>query len=218
VAVRPCREDIVAAAVARRGEIVRAVVFADVTCLEVEAQGTGIHKKMETFAAGSDIHAVSVPAGGHDGEYRPGGVPPEMPTLLAGSRPDRVKRAQSFHAKARAVVEVIRNLIALEAEDAFLHWEQSAAQAAEAREAADTADQLADDLSKDYAARLNVKVVDVINAYVLASQARSQYNEYLYEQILALADLERITAGAFCARLAEAASARPAAEKANNSR
>ena len=43
------------------------------------------------------------------------------------------------------------------------------------------------------------------NSRVLAAQARSQYNEYLYRQIVALADLERITGGAFCARLVEIA-------------
>jgi len=46
-------------------------------------------------------------------------------------------------------------------------------------------------------------VEDVVTAQVMASQARSQYNEFLYRQILTLADLERITAGGFCAGLAE---------------
>ena len=42
-----------------------------------------------------------------------------------------------------------------------------------------------------------------MTARVLAAQSRAQYNEYLYHKILALADLERITAGGFCARLVE---------------
>jgi hypothetical protein len=218
VGVRPCREEVIALALSRRGELIRAAIFAEVTCLEVEAQGTGIHKKMETFAAGSDIHAVVVPQGVANTEYKPGAVPPEMPTLLVGSRPDRVKRAQSFHARARAVVDVTRNLIALEAEDEFLLWEEAAGQAAEAREAAQTGGQLAKDLDRDYAAGLKVKVDEVINAHVLASQARAQYNEYLYREILALAALERITAGGFCARLGEALTARPAPTNANKTK
>ena len=36
---------------------------------------------------------------------------------------------------------------------------------------------------------------------VLASQARSEYNEALFRQIIALADLERATAGGFMAGL-----------------
>ena len=151
-----------------------------------------------------------VPQGVQNSEYRPGAVPPEMPTLLAGSRADRVKRAQSFNARAQAVAETTRNLIVLEAEDAFLRWEEAALQIQDAREAADAGDKLADDVSKDFTAGLRVKVEDVINSRVLASQARSQYNEYLYRQILALADLERITGGAFSARLVEATISQPA--------
>src|SRR5262249_2311039 len=62
-------------------------------------------------------------------------------------------------------------------------------------------DKLAEGLTQDFTARLKVKVDDVVNARVLASQARSQYNEYVYRAILALADLERITAGDFGAGL-----------------
>src|SRR5262249_5029960 len=96
--VRPCLGDLVAAALARRGELVQVNVVAEVTCLEVEAQGSSAHRKMETFAAGSDIHSHVVPQGVHNTEYRPGAVPPEMPTLLAGSRPERIKHAQDLHA------------------------------------------------------------------------------------------------------------------------
>jgi outer membrane protein TolC len=206
--VRPCREEVVAAALARRAELVRAGVFADVACLEIEAQGTGVHKKLETFAAGSDIHAAVIPQGVQNTEYRPGGLLPEYPTLLAGCRPDRVKRAQSLHARAQAVTEVARNLVALEAEDAFLRWEEAALQTPEAKAAADAARDVADELSKGLTAKLKVKVDEVLSARVLNAQAQAQYNESLYRQILALADLERITGGAFCAHLVEAAATR----------
>jgi hypothetical protein len=207
--VRPCLGDSVAAALARRGELVQASVLAQVTCLEVEAQGTSTHRKMETFAAGSDIHSHVVPQGVHNTEYRPGAVPPEMPTLLAGSRAERVHHARDLHARANAVVEATGNLITLDAEDAFFRWEEAAGQLVEARQAADTADQLANDLSKDFTSGLNVPVGDVINAWVLAAQARAEYTQYLYKEILALADLERVTAGGFCARLVEALVPRP---------
>jgi len=201
---QPSLDEIVAAALARRAELIRAILFAEVVCLEVEAQGTSLlQKRMETFAAGSDIHAVQVPQKDHNGAYRPGAIAPGMPTLLAGSRNERVKRAQSFHARAHAVVEATRNLLTLEARDAFLRWEEASLQAKEAREASAAAESLAKDLNKDFTAGLKVKVEEVVNAWVLVSQARSQYNEALYKQLLALADLERITAGGFCARLAE---------------
>ncbi len=201
--VSPDRDEVVKSALARRGDLIQASIFAQVVCLEVDAQATSFQKKMETFAAGSDIHARSIPQEEHNNDYRPGAVPPEMPTLLAGSRVERMKRAQSLATRAAAVVDVTRNLISLEAEDAFLRWEEAAQQARQTREAADTGDKLADDLNKDFTAGSKVKVEDVITSRVLAATARSQYNEYLYRQIVALADLERITAGGFCAKLVE---------------
>jgi outer membrane protein len=200
---RPVRSEVVSAALARRGELVQAGVFAQVACLEVEAQGTSIHPRMQTFAAGSDVHATAVPQGVRNTDYRPGGVPLEMPTLLVGSRPERVKHAQDLSARAEAVLEATRKLVALEAADAFLRWEEAQQQTRQARKAAEVGEKLADDLSKDFRAGLKVKVEEVVSARVLAAEARSQYNEYLYRRIIALADLERVTAGGFRAGLIE---------------
>jgi len=197
--VQLSRDEVVASALARRGELIRASIFDQVACLEVEAQASRLVKRMQTFAAGSDIHAIPIPQGVHNTDYRPGSLPPEMPTLLAGERPDRMQRAESFHSRAGAAREATRNVIALEAADAFLRWEEAAREVPLAREAADTGDKLADNLNKDFTSGSKVKVEDVANAHVLASQARSQYNEFLYREILALVDLERITAGGFCA-------------------
>jgi hypothetical protein len=202
---RPCREAIIACALERRAELQQAAALVEITGLEVTAQAVGLGHQKETFAAGGDIHARQVPQESHNGEYRPGAVPPEMPTLLVGCKGERVVHARSLHARAVAVYEKTRNLIALEAEDAFLRWEEAALKAAQALRAADNGDKLADSQSKDFAAGQRVRVEDVLNAQVLASQARSQYNEFLYQEILALADLERATAGGFCAGLGGAA-------------
>jgi outer membrane protein TolC len=213
VDARPSQQEIVAAALDRRAEIIRANIFAEVACLEVEAQRTSHHKQKETFATGSDVHATQVPQTVHNDQYRPGGIPPEMPTRLAGSRSERVKRAQSYYERALATVAETRNLVGLEAEDAFLRWEEASLQARAAREAADTGDSMGKELNKDFTAGLKVKVEDVVNAWVLASQARTQYNEALYKQLLALADLERITVGSFNARLAERIASRAPKEE-----
>src|SRR5262249_16336886 len=122
---------------------------------------------------------------------------------LAGTRPERMQRARTLSGRAETVVETTRNLIALEAEDAFLRWEEAETAARQAKEAADAADKLANDLSKDFAARQEARVAQVLNTAVPASQAPSQYYDFLPRQILALADLERVTAGGFCAGLVE---------------
>jgi outer membrane protein TolC len=198
------RADVVAAALAQRSELIQARLFAEVSCLEVEAQATSMHLKMETFAAGSDIHANVVPQGSQGRLYRPAALAPAMPTILAGSRTERVQRAAAFNAQAEATAQVTRNLIALEAEDAFLRWEQAVAQVAKARDAAESGDKLADELNGIVRASPKAaNIEDALNAAILASQAHSQYNEYLLDLVVALADLERVTGGVFCAHLAE---------------
>ena len=219
--VRPSRQEVIAWAIARADQLIQAHVFTEVTCLEIEAQGTTHHLKLETFAQGADIHASQVPQGMHNGEYQPAAIVPEMPVMLVGPRCDRMETARSYNSRAVAVEVKTRNLIALSAEDAFLRWEEASRKAVHAKKAAETGNKLANDLNKDFTGGLKVKVEDVMTAHVLASQARSQYNEFLYNEILALADLERVTAGAFCAGLArpiQPATGKAAATPANDAR
>ncbi len=203
---RPSLEEAIAGALARRADLVQANILAEVTGLEIDAQATSRRARKETFAAVTDVHARQVPQGTQDTEYRPGSEPPEMPTTLVGSRADRMARASAFHERARAAVEKTRNLIALDAEDAFRRWEEASAKVPHARRAADAGEGLAKNLSQAFTTGGNVQAADVTNAQVLGSQAQSQYNQFLYEEILALADLERATEGAFCAGLTGAVS------------
>src|SRR5262249_18311102 len=152
-----CRDDIIAWALARRGELVQASLAAEITHLEVEAQGTSCRPKMETFAAAGDIHARQVPQGISNADYRPGAIPPEMPTMLAGSRSQRMERARSLSARAAAVADKARNLIALEAEDTYLKWLEASRKVSFTREAGAKADKLAEDLRKDFGSGQKVK-------------------------------------------------------------
>jgi hypothetical protein len=99
------------------------------------------------------------------------------------------------------VALVTRNLVVLEAEEGFLRWQEASRQAREARQAAVDGDKMADSLNKDFTTGLKVRVEEVVNARVLASQARSQYNEFRHQETLALIELEHATAGGFCAGL-----------------
>ncbi len=193
------RDEVIGLALARRGELVQAGTAATVTCLEIRAQDTSFRPIKPTFASVVDIHSRPVPGGVSDGEYRPGALAPDMPTTLAGPRWARVDRARDLYARAGTVVDKTRNLIALEAEDAFLRWQDYSRRAPKAREAAEKASQLAEDTRRDFGGEQRVKVEDVLTNEVLAAQARASYNEALYYQAVALAALERITAGGFCA-------------------
>jgi hypothetical protein len=178
-------------AVTRRGDLIRANLFADVVCLEIEAQNACPGTRKETFAAGNDIHSILVPQGSNYPEIKPGALAPEMPTILVGSRAERVRHAQSLYARAVALGETAKKLIVMEATDSFRRWEETTYQLTELSEAATFAEELANELTA------GLRVEEKVSARVLAAQARAQYNEVKYKQLVALADLERVTAGGF---------------------
>lgn len=200
---------IVNLALAQRHEIVQALGASELTALEVQAQGTSCRLEHHTFAYGGDIHAKQVPQGYANGEYRPGAVGIEMPVALVGCRKYRVERAKDFQARAAAVVDKTRNLVALDAEDAFFKWEEASKKVPQTREAAEKATKLADDTRNDFGGGQKVKVDEVLTNEILAAQARAQYNEARYNLVLSLAGLERATAGGFQAGLAPRTSCKP---------
>jgi outer membrane protein TolC len=200
--VKVNKQEIIRLALSRRAELTQADISAQVASLEVDAQGKSHRKQFHTFASGADLHAQPIPQGSMDDDYRPAAVGPEMPVSLAGKRRDRQARAEDFAARAAAVVDKTRGLIALEAEDAYLRWQQNTNNAARGREAADKGDKLAERIREDFKALGEaVDYKEVLEAVVLASQARAGYNEAKFKVITALAALERITGGGFPAGL-----------------
>jgi outer membrane protein TolC len=190
------RCQLVQLALARRGELVQATNAARVTELEVDAQGTSFKPTFRTFAAVSDIHARQIPQGISNREYRPGAVGLDMPTTLAGHRHDRMQRARDFSARASAVVDKTTNLITLETEAAFLKWSEAAESVRGLEQSVARARGIADAVD----ARANLRKSfgeEVIRARTLQESVQSQYNEALYLHALALAGLERVTAGGF---------------------
>ncbi len=183
-------------AVSRRGEIVQATNAAQVTNLEVTAQGKSIMPTFRTFAAVSDIHSRPIPQGMSNREYRPGAVGLDMPTMLAGHRRDRMQRARDFSARASAVVDKTTNLIVLETEAAYLKWRDAAESVRKLQRSVAQARAIAD--AEDARANLRKSFgEEVIRARTLQESVLSQYNEALYVHALALAGLERVTAGGF---------------------
>jgi outer membrane protein TolC len=190
---------LVALALERRGELIQAANAAEVTSLEVEAQGATCLPLSRTFASVVDIHVRPIPQGTHDHDYRPGAIALEMPPNLVGKKHDRVERAEHFHARALAVVDKTRGLIVLEAKDAYYRWQQAAEQITEARRAEKSARDLKAETRKPVlepgGKPTDVERKDHLEAIVLVAQAKAGINQAVYEHLLALADLQRITAG-----------------------
>ncbi len=210
--VKATREEIVAMALARRGEVVQAATFAQVTCLEITAQGRSFLPTLRTFAGGSDIHAQPVPTGSQGIDYKPGALAPEMPTTMAGSRRGRMEQASDYRDRAEAVAEKTRNLVRLEAENAYYRWKEAKVKAEELQKAADNAEKYSDYVSKQFKEATEAKFVpkdptkfppdprvpDVLNAEAVTLRMRIDANRAYFEYLLELADLERITGGGFC--------------------
>jgi outer membrane protein TolC len=194
-----CREEILRLALERRGEVQQAAGAAELTALEVEAQKASLLPTARTFAFAGDIHSQPIPAGIHNTEYRPGAITVEMPAHLVGCRKDRVAQAEALHARGHAVVEKTRNLVALEAEDTYLKGLEAARKLIHYRDAADRARQNVDKLREDLKPNAPTTPEHVLNAGALASELRVRTNEALHQYLLALAALERVTAGGFCA-------------------
>jgi outer membrane protein TolC len=211
-----CLPQLIALALARRGEMGQAVNLAEVFRLEVDAQAVAHGVVTRTFAAASDIHVRPIPQGVADGEYRPGAVGPEMPPSFAGPRKARVERAKDLSARADAVVDKTRNLITLEVEDAFLRLREAMKNVEQTGRTSAAARRFESAILKEggiAGEQRRYRLEDALTDAVLAHQAYSARNEALYRQTLALAALERITAGGFCPGLFGLAPARPARDE-----
>jgi outer membrane protein TolC len=199
-AAKLSKDEIVAMARALRGEVIQASRAVELFDLEVTAQGRHILPgTVNTFAAGGDIHARLIPQDRTNGEYHPGGLPPEMPAMLVGSRGNRMQRARDFLARAQAIAQKTENLITLEATDFYHRALELQLKVAILGQAAEAGQRLAKETRLDFASLQKVKIEDVLTNLVVGAQARSQYNEALWQYLLALAGLERVTAGGFCA-------------------
>ncbi len=189
------KESMITAALANRSEIVQANTANIITGLEIDAQGKIRGYQGNTFASGGDIHAKSIPQGVQNGEYRPGGFGIEMPAQLAGRRADRVARAAALHQRANAVVDKTTSLVALDTEAQFLKWQE----AAEGVEDLSSVIAMALQLVKDVQALDPTQFTSgaVIQANITSVMVRTQLNDAKHMHALALAGLERATAGAF---------------------
>ena len=177
-----------------RPELALAAAGVDVFRLEVYAQGKIPFKRVvPTFASGADLHSRDIPQTVRGKEYRPGGIIPEMPTQLVGSKYDRVCRAMAYSQKADAVYKSAHSLIVLEAENGFFELELATEKLRQAKEKHD----LAVDLQKYTLKNLpNIKAKDqAFQVQVLVAKAKSDYVEAVFQHLLALSALERITAG-----------------------
>lgn len=197
------RQEILELALQRRPELAQARAALQMYHLEIEAQCRFLLPGAKrTFASGADIHAKSAPEGvSTPDEYRPGSIPFEMPVTLAGTRSQRMKAAEGFEAKAAAIVEKTRQLIALEAESWFLNWQEASRQLPHFRAAVQHGTKLLPEVDLPLPAEV-AKAVPAIAAVlvqtrliqrVLLANTEADHNRARLQELVTLAGLERIT-------------------------
>src|SRR5262249_41032311 len=126
-------------------------------------------------------------------DYRPGAIEPEMPPTLVGSPAERAARAGAYAQRAEAVFEKARNLIQLEAEMSYLRFVETSQGVILGKGKYEQGNKLAE-LSRQGQENIKAKDQLVLNE-VMAAKARADYIEAVYQHILSLATLERVTAG-----------------------
>jgi outer membrane protein TolC len=177
-----------------RPELAMASAGVDAFRLEICAQGALKNRnRVPTLAAGSDLHSRILPVPHRNGEYRPGAIAPEMPTLLVGSRNDRVARACEISARQDTVYDKTFQLVTLEAINAFHNWYGASAKLEMAKARYERGKKVVEE-SRTIAGTINDQELLIRNE-ALGGKAQSEFIEAVFEHIKYLATLERVTAG-----------------------
>ncbi len=185
---------VVELALGRRCELIQAASAVDVFRLEVCAQARIKHRQSSpTFAQGSDLHSRIYPASIRNGEYKPGVVPPEMPTVVVGKVEDRVARVTELSIRQDAVYEKAVGLVRLEAINAFLGWQTAVSNTKEAKNRYERGKKLVGEARKAATTKQDPELL--VRMEAMAGEAQAEYVEAVFKQIEALIHMERVTAG-----------------------
>ncbi|HMP01152.1 MAG TPA: TolC family protein [Gemmatales bacterium] len=178
----------------QRPELRQSSMFAQVTGLEIQAQGRTIQPYARTFAATGDIHSKILPATVMNGEYRPGPVGPEMPSFLAGTPRDRQQRASHLYQRSLAVDDKAQGLVKLEVEEACARLDEQLRQIALLRQAIQQTKKQKDDAERYYR-NDQLKTEQLLTIQLLDSQTRAQLNEAYFKFGQSLGVIQRATGG-----------------------
>ena len=190
------REAIVNHALCRRGEIIMAASGVNVLEYEAQAQqALRFRLRGLTAAQGADLHARALPYAfkGVDDPYRPDVIGTALPLTLVGDRTTRVERAQLLGMRSEAVLEKARALVALEASTGYSTFVEASRQAEQLKPAVKAGADLNALLRPLDPPRATYE--QKLRAEFETAQVQALYNEAVFRRLIALANLERITAG-----------------------
>lgn len=181
-------------AMQQRPELRQSSMFAQVTGLEIRAQGRTWQPYARTFAATSDVHSKVLPATVMNGDYRPGPVGPEMPSFLAGTPSSRQQRAEALYQRSLAVDDKAQGLVKLEVEEACARLDEQLRQIELLRQAVLQTKKQKEDAERYYR-NDQLKTEQLLTIQLLDSQTRAQLNEAYYKFGQSLGVIQRATGG-----------------------
>ena len=188
---------VVEMALCNRPELALMAAGTDAFRLEVYAQAkVRFSRSVATLASGSDIHSAIIPSANRSPgqEYRPEPTAPEMPPQVHGRPADRVARVKAYSQRADGAYESLRNLIELEATETYLFFKLSQeAMIVGKRKFTRGRDLMTS--TQDAVNNPNAPREDIVRGYATAAKAQSDYVESVFQYLLALTALERVTAG-----------------------
>jgi hypothetical protein len=195
----PKLEELIALAQSRRGELVQTNTLVEIVALEIEAQAAICRSNVRTFASGADLHSKPISSGSAGLQYQPAAIGPDMPPSLTGSRAARVEQARDYHRRSEAVAAKTRNLIALEVEDLYHRWRERSSKAIHLEKAYHVASIFSEKLKNSFNPKMPgyPNIDEVIAAGIITTRLQLEWKEAHYHSLLALAALERATAGGF---------------------
>ena len=203
------KDQIIRLAISLRGEVQQAQSAAYITRLEVQAQAATRMVMGSSAARGGDMHVKPIPTGSFGDDYKPGAIGLDFPSLFVGPRETRMQRACELSGRSDAAAEKARNLVALDAEDAFLRWEEAFAKMGRYSKGAAAGDALGKRAISALESGVIQSYRDVLEILILVAQNQAHLNEARYNHAVALTELERVTGGGFAAG---AAIPRPASQ------
>jgi hypothetical protein len=119
-----------------------------------------------------------------------------MPTQLVGRRETRKATAEIYASRAEAAAAQTRSLVGLEAENAYWKYVEASRNVTVMRRAATKVRELnAREREAAGVAKNREQREEALQNELAASLALKTLNDALYDQIVALANLERTTAG-----------------------
>lgn len=195
----PSKQQVTDLALEKRAELEQLALAIQVTDLEAEAQGLIHGSRGETFATGSDLHAQPLQTFGFGEEYRPAAVGVEMPATLVGPACVRQEQARIYAGRTQAALDKARGLIALDAQNTYLQWQEQASQLSHAELAAgrsrESIKKILTDLSDpDSKARVSELLITIQTR----AQLLAEVNRLRFQKLLHFVSLERATGGGFC--------------------